>query len=642
MKVTCLLSLFILLSSSQTITSDITDTIGYQVHSWNDLREWQQGFRKGVRWMKIDPAYEEVNFCQNQTRVASHDPRGCLLLNHDDPIESRTDYFTLNDVLNFISEPSNRHFFQGDEIHIALCFKNITPCDGSLDSQNWESLVDEFFNNAVEAISSLNLSIEFILDGAATPNPNRLCLKDKWRPWISTWIPYSDAWGALFADFEYEAFDRFQILNMPVWDQDSTIVLRSMADLDYGKFLGNSYPFLNWEPSDQLPIQQVAQLYISEQTPQQAGFRFAINIDPVQLEVYVGSQSRKAWNFQIPNSGNYDRMFLIPIPGIQHDVLMVGQAQDVTSYSISSSSNLFEPLFNLKSGTLGNLGELTSLSAFKLNDTTLTAISDTQHVAIFKLKDAGLVETSKIASIGSILDVKLGAHNDSTISVWVLTGDASCGGIVSQYLFQVENHVTLENRYCLGLPSKLLSGSLVSHGNQIYVFWEDPSSHVWISTWNGVSPVKFGHKKLGVGSKPSASLLEFGGKTYILEVHTGGFCWNTAYRNKRANVSLCDSTPVSIPNVLIYNYGTLDDWQHVVNNTDMGDVSSCNVHLLHGMYDMGTQPHMTVFPAVYHQTQVMVAMEVHRGIESSVDEGGCGSAIPYEGYIMDGWILPFL
>ena len=31
----------------------IEDTIGYQVHSWNDLGGWEQGFWKGMRWMKM-------------------------------------------------------------------------------------------------------------------------------------------------------------------------------------------------------------------------------------------------------------------------------------------------------------------------------------------------------------------------------------------------------------------------------------------------------------------------------------------------------------------------------------------------------------------------------------------------------------
>lgn len=41
---------------------------------------------------------------------------------------------------------------------IAMCFKNVTPCDGSEDSKRWEWLVDDFFQKANSLISSLQLN----------------------------------------------------------------------------------------------------------------------------------------------------------------------------------------------------------------------------------------------------------------------------------------------------------------------------------------------------------------------------------------------------------------------------------------------------------------------------------------------------
>jgi hypothetical protein len=56
-----------------------SSSISWQIHSYNDLREWPQAFIKGTRWLKIDPNYQNAAFCVNQTNVVQ-DPRGCFLL----------------------------------------------------------------------------------------------------------------------------------------------------------------------------------------------------------------------------------------------------------------------------------------------------------------------------------------------------------------------------------------------------------------------------------------------------------------------------------------------------------------------------------------------------------------------------------
>lgn len=53
--------------------------------------------------------------------------------------------------------------------------------------RGWISLIDDLYTTANALILRHKLNVEFVLDGGATPD-GKPCLKDKWRPWNSTWI----------------------------------------------------------------------------------------------------------------------------------------------------------------------------------------------------------------------------------------------------------------------------------------------------------------------------------------------------------------------------------------------------------------------------------------------------------------------
>ena len=40
-------------------------SIGFQVHSFNDLRQWPQLLDKGVRFFKVDLYYKSAFFCKS-------------------------------------------------------------------------------------------------------------------------------------------------------------------------------------------------------------------------------------------------------------------------------------------------------------------------------------------------------------------------------------------------------------------------------------------------------------------------------------------------------------------------------------------------------------------------------------------------
>jgi EAL domain-containing protein (putative c-di-GMP-specific phosphodiesterase class I) len=64
----------------------------------------------------------------------------------------------------------------------------------------------------------------------------------------------------------------------------SSAKLDIMKKMAYGKFANESWPYQLWEPSDQQRILDILASYSTG--PRHApGFRFSINIDPVQFEV---------------------------------------------------------------------------------------------------------------------------------------------------------------------------------------------------------------------------------------------------------------------------------------------------------------------------------------------------------------------
>ena len=189
--------------------------LGYQVHSWNDIREWPQLLRKTVLaknrdavaqrlFVKIDPHYMPTKFCDSQTRPIPRGKvkRGCLVLNHDTPITAVTNYSTVDDVL-FVLEAHLNSSSQADSadltttsttismnVSLALCFKSAPfgVCDGLLTeaARDWLGLVDDLLAR-VTAVQERHpgSGLEIVLDGDGTPGGStelaraRTCLYDR-------------------------------------------------------------------------------------------------------------------------------------------------------------------------------------------------------------------------------------------------------------------------------------------------------------------------------------------------------------------------------------------------------------------------------------------------------------------------------
>ena len=115
--------------ASAIVSPSIGRTISFQAHSYDDMREWiqvrghtilscawqrtsrqcSQLFNKGTRYLKLDPHYMPASFCATQTGVLNaSDPRGCMVLSHDNPVASRSDYNTTDQIPVVLADPAYR------------------------------------------------------------------------------------------------------------------------------------------------------------------------------------------------------------------------------------------------------------------------------------------------------------------------------------------------------------------------------------------------------------------------------------------------------------------------------------------------------------------------------------------------------
>lgn len=288
-------------------------TLGYQTHSYNDLREWPQMMRKGARFVKIDPQYAAAAVCAAQARGGG-DARGCLLLSHNDVVSSRTDYNSTGDLLAALAAPEWRPFVTAPRpLTVSLCFKAVPgagghACGNDTASRDWLSLVDELVADAEAAVADHGLNVRFVLDGGAAPVQ---CLAQRWRPWVATWITGDAPQDAFTSDNVSLGYDRFQVLNEPVaW-------FGVAALFGYGKFASSSNPhtWLLWEPSDEDTIDRMAGIYRDAGVVHAPGLRFAINIDPAQWLLYAADHTGRGWHDDVPASATASAPAVTVVPG---------------------------------------------------------------------------------------------------------------------------------------------------------------------------------------------------------------------------------------------------------------------------------------------------------------------------------------
>ncbi|KAL0485485.1 lsk1 [Acrasis kona] len=626
--------------------------VDFQGHSVNDLREWPQLLAKGMVWSKVDMNYIPNSLCKQlpSTYPANirEDPRGCFLLTHDLPYVKNPSYNTTQNLLDMISSPNlAKHFRRKDhKFHLALCFKH----GGNCKDEGWMSLVDEFYNHAQSLSTKIkDLEVEYILDGSGTPNKD--CLYNKWRPWLSTYIPGQDPVDAYESNNNATAYDRYQILNPSVDKDDPQKNIQQLIKSNYGKFINSNHPFLTWEPSNQSDILKVIQSY--NNGPQNKnGLYFAINIDPHQFDIY--SRSNRSWN--VPSTIPQHKPFITSVGlhnGETHFLNLYRPCETCRQihYSVYTTTKVLGDLKVIKhlelkfphhSHLIGTIRDIRIITRTRDECKLLLASNNYELVFLnYNYMSHDLVLVSKFENNKSVLDANVFLYQYK-IYVSTLEVAPNCSLLLRVSIFHPYKVI---QELCLMTQDRdLIRGAsmdVITHDDRVsaVVFASDASLNVWSCVVEKFfSKVICSQSPVDVGSHPSVSLSVQNDTIKFLQVHTNSFCYNSDFKNRQSMIAVCEYKPKSIKNVLAYNYGDLDALvNHISHNKST--ITSCDEHIFHGTYDMGSNPVVHLYRDGNGELGVV---SVHEGVTDGVEvDGECGAPLVYSAgtSVIDSWRL---
>jgi hypothetical protein len=150
-----------------------------------------------------------------------------------------------------------------------------------------------------------------------------------------------------------------------------------------------------------------------------------------------------------------------------------------------------------------------------------------------------------------------------------------------------------------------------------------------------------------VGSNPAISLRTLGNDVGVAQVQADGYCYNNDIANKRPAPALCDSEPESLDHVLTYNFGLLSQFAAAIDANET--ITACST-VLHGTYDMGSNPAVSLFIPKSLFINLAV-VEIHEGVDHFIpdlDEASsdkitsatCGNSDAHDGLVVDSIPLP--
>lgn len=595
---------------------------GFQIHSWDDPREWSAALLKGARYIKIDPHFVRQPLCFFITGIS--DPRGCLLLSHDEP-EPRagTPFPTLEDGLAAL-ESLLQQMPDIEHLTLALCFKymSIDPKDtvcseiAGVVHNPFISLVDDVHSLLVPAsdasgsprFPAISSRVTMILDGDGVPDAvSKPCLVQRWRPWNATFILGSNPLQALSSDNESMGYDRFQVLNPSIGpDQNPALNLEILARMDWGKFAHSpGAPFQLWEPSSQELILGVAGGYLSR-TSHPRPLLYAINIDPVQFRLYVSpnnSGDPLTKLSQLPFSsapprvdGQRLRLFSVHAERLQQSIaiLLSQQMSGTDGDSTIGRSLLFYRMEDLLSfrkaddNSNGNgngngvvegwldltsylTGQNASLSKFsQVRGLRLTSVCGSES-ALFEFSVDETSFNLTLSRVQKFQSVPPSAHSTLVSSFFGPSQSNDTDGLLVISVSETGNAVcissvgnaALDVVNCLrNLPFVVVDAScrFVSMENAVLILVDAKKNVYGVLLDDSFAPLS-NVSLLGVGSSVDFSVASAtGGQLeHFALVVSDGYCWNSETKNKRPMPAMCDNVPASENLVLTYTTGTTSD-----------------------------------------------------------------------------------
>ncbi|MDP2438130.1 MAG: hypothetical protein Q8P67_20500 [archaeon] len=643
-------------------------------------------------WIKIDPNYvSDPALCKLQSSNSPRNDsfeRGCFVLSHNDPLpDFPRVYNTTDDVLAWVADPANAPFFQGlpDGLPftIALCFKftDGDPCNASSLSRNWLALVDDFYLRAsavIDRVAWLRGSLEFLLDGAATPSDTQHCLYSRWTRWNATYV-YTQGGAvplaAAFSDDSSAGYQRFQVLNEPEY---SPVLPNATLEQDvlggylaffqlfgYGKFSApdSPYPILFWEPSDQLSIRDVIATYRQplSPAPPPGGLRFAINIDPAQFQVYSASGGANA-QLQPPTPAPSSRPITVP-----------AGSSIFTFYSSPDPSLPLRALLQTAPGSpavplqtgFSLTGALTTARCLDPDALTFL-ISDVNGLTAVLLFDPSASSFSTLYFSSLLSSPALTFALIATIpldpSSWMIVQAALTHSpseiLLSQWLLRTSNQswslnpqpeftgtVAIPPSYgpALTLGFDAIGGADRVEGLIAVGTTQEPVPLCLFQIDSGgLTPLWL--SRPATGNFPSVSLAidPCSGTSHALVLVGDSFCFNSEAANKDALVALCDSPIIPTPGVLAYHFAPISSWK-----SNALPLDACNPSIFTGSYDQGLYPSALLVPSASSASSnpwasCLKVLATHQTFYPSplIPNVVCGASNALDSIVIDSWILP--
>jgi len=583
--------------------------IGFQLHSYNDLREWHQlPFKAGFFGNPDALLSMKVDF-------NTLTEEGTFLMTHDDP-QPGVAYDNSGSMLGAVEQLL--HSSPRLRLRIALCFKQYAalssgPCADNAAATQWIAAVDAFYSAAQGLVQSYPGRLEWVLDGMAKPQD---CLAQRWRPWNATWIPGDSspplAWAS---DDQGLGYDRYAILNPSA---SSIPVFQVMGHLGFGKFKNGPYPLQVWEPDDQPSLIDYGTSFVSSRPNGHYQMHNAINIDPAMWAIFTSKVTGAAWNHELStHAKDVTKPHLVPVGNSRYLILYTPTGAAHASYL-----QITGEVFSTPSSTVENSLGVAVLAA-------AAGLASSGLAPVFVLTAEAVQEYTVATSGAMVLEHSVPLSRRLRGAIAIASGPGGVA-VLTVSKRQVDlRYVDFENGSDTdaGWPAHLNPGSIESaavvRAGSVWIVAVSNGTHVSVSTGKG-------WVLAGVGRSVSLAAGEGSDPTVVLVVD-GGFCYNGNTINRQAAFKVCDASPTPCPVVMDYTLGRAQQWVAWSRSVELA--GSCG-SLLHGTYDFGNNPSA----AIVHLPAGAAVVAVHE-VPRSADTCGCGTPEPRNlgGLVLDGW-----
>ena len=439
----------------------------------------------------------------------------------------------------------------------------------------------------------------------------------------------------------------------------------------YGKFLPSPYPFLLWEPSDQPTLLNYTRHYLQGERHAE-GFRFAINIDPVQFQVYTGNATGDAWNHRLDalSGRSGGQQAIVTYDDVHYLVVLSSKAvggkgdegYSMTVYAFDAllTNHSLRWVDALTLPTLRDIDLFAALSPSPPSQSspvlvTIARSTDSITVSVYPIPSLASWQSLKPLLVHSIplpSSSAVAAHDavwhtaDALFVVQLVATESPPAALLRVFMVNLTSGaVTLAANASTPTPAlHSVTGVAVAAAAPPYAGGDSlcgpravPGALSYAlsnySVYAGyfclrvdgayLSPVV----SMDLGSLPSLSIQRSpppsSSPHFLLTLGTS-YCWNTEPYNKQANSGLCDHTPLPMASTLTYSFGLLSSLIAYVQARAEGQEGSliCNDDFLHGTYDLGEKPRGKLWVGRDAEgVERLGVVEVHDGVSSMGHEG---------------------